>query len=244
MTAGPNYKRLLSGGAIGRDVVTLVRRTQPSDIAPATFRESRRGRPVLGARGGDANAEPLAPPPPPTPKVDVEAERNAAYERGFAEGQMAAASGAEQMFERFEGTIAHLERSLANAEAKMSREAVRLALQVAEKIVRVSLSEDREALTAAVTYAAQHTSGDDPLRISCDASTARGLKIQIDELVSSLGVPQIEVLEDPSLQPGDLMLSRGPAIVDARVDTLFNRVEQSLLRELGMAADEPAVARE
>lgn len=242
MTSTPHRKRLLGGGAIGRDVVTLVRRTDANLVAPATFRESRRPRSVLAARQAEDEARAAPPAAPPRPSVDLDAERNAAYERGFAEGQMAAASGAEQMFERFEASIAHLERALDNAKKSADRDAVRLALLVAEKIVRRSLTEDPDALVAAVGYAAQDTSGDEPLRISCDASTARGLKLQIDELVSSLGVTGIEVAEDPALEPGDLMLSRGAALVDARIDTLVHRIEQSLLRNLEMSADVPASA--
>ncbi|MEQ9497232.1 MAG: FliH/SctL family protein [Deltaproteobacteria bacterium] len=241
MSPDPHQKRLLSGGAVGRDMVTLVRVAEPVTIEVATFRESRRGRPVGAPRSREAVE---APTPPPAPKndVDVERARSQAYEEGFAAGQATAASAAEQMFERFEGAIEHLQRALATTEKSAQEDCVRLALRIGETLTRQALTSNPDAIVAAVSHAVEHIGTDAPLKIACDAATAIGLKMQLDELVSSLGVPGIEVTEDASLAPGDLMLTSGVVALDARVDTGIGRIEQALRRELGMPADEAAAA--
>ena len=226
-------RRLSAGGAIGRNLVSVLRGEEAGGVTAVTFRDARAPARVEAP-------EPTTAPAPLTtqPDVDVAAIERSAYERGFAEGQNAAASAAESMLSRFDGAIGHLSRALEKTEETATRDSVKLALRIAEKLVRKAMAEDPETLAAAVVSAVQHTAGDEPLTVTFDGSTATGLKLQIDELVQSLGISRIDVTEDPTLSPGDLMLSRGSTMLDARITTRVDRIERALMRELGMAADQ------
>lgn len=221
---------------MGRDLVTVLRGNAGQAATVAMWRDAR--RPAPASVDAPAEAAPAAAPlGEAAPNVDVAAIEKAAYERGFADGTNNAANAAESMLSRFDGAIGHLSRALEKTEETATRDSVKLALRIAEKLVRKAMAEDPEALAAAVVSAVQHTAGEEPLTVTCDGTTARGLKLQIDELVQSLGIDRIDVAEDASLAPGDLMLSRGSTMLDARIATRVDRIERALLRELGMAAD-------
>lgn len=223
-------KTLFSGGVIGRDVITIVAGDDGQvDCNPIAWRDVRRAdvpAPSTSTTAASTDAE-----------IDATQVTREAYERGFREGQADAASSAESMIERYDGAIAQLTKALQRTEEVATRDSVRLALRIAKKLVRKAMADDPEALALAVTSAVEHTAGDDPLTVTCDGKTAAGLKLQIDELVSSLGVSKIDVAEDPGLEPGDLMLSRGSTTLDARIETRADRIEQALLRELGLSAE-------
>lgn len=228
--------RLLSGGVIGRDVVTIVR-AESEPVKAAVWREARRA-PAIRQPGAAEPAPTPAPEPaaaPPPPSVDLEAELEAAYNRGFAEGQAAASATAGATTERFEGAMAHLEAAMANLEKRTAHDIVELAVQLAESVARHAMPRDNEALEAAVSAALEGTSGDEPLGIRCDEETAAALKMQLDELVSTLGVPSIEVSTDPELDVGDLMLTRGAATIDERIRPRLEIMKRDVQRALGLS---------
>lgn len=225
------------GGAVGKDLVQII--TSDSPKAPVAFQfEDVRKKAGHGPGG-------RTPAPPPERAIDPEVERKKleeadrrGYERGVAEAHKQQVDFEGSVARRFEGALNALERALAHAENEATKDAVRLAVMIAEKIVRRTLAEDPEALAAAVSESANHTEGSTPLRVVCDAQGAAKLRPQLDDLTRTLHLPRIEVEEDTRLATGDLMLYRGPTTLDARVQTRVQRIEQALWRELGLGFSE------
>jgi flagellar biosynthesis/type III secretory pathway protein FliH len=220
------------GGAVGRDLVQIFTADAPK--APVAFQfEDVRKKPAHPAGRTTAPA-PERPIDPELERKKLEEAERRGYEKGLHEAQRAQVDFEGSVGRRFEGAVNALERALANAETAATKDAVRLAVMIAEKIVRRTLADDPEALAAAVADSAMHTEGTAPLKVVCDTQGAAKLRPQLDDLTRTLHLPKIEVEEDGRLATGDLMLYRGPTTLDARVQTRVQRIEQALWRELGL----------
>lgn len=220
----------------GRETRAVVR----SDRADAGSSQS-----VLFEEVGSSPA-PAAAAPPPAPVIDdrqhkerlARAEKEA-LARGRAEGQREAMAENTKLSQRMEGAFEYLHQALAAAETAMTKDAVRLALMIAEKVVRRSLGQDLEALASSVAGAAESLENSaEPLRVLCDPATALRLRTQFADLAATLKVSAVEIQEDPKLAAGDFMLYRGSSTLDARLSARLERIERALVRELKLEVRE------
>jgi flagellar biosynthesis/type III secretory pathway protein FliH len=223
---------VLDTGAVGKNLVQVVEASAPKGPAKFAFQDVRQKSAPVAAK-----AE--------APRMDPEVERQKLLDaelRG-AERGMAEAKRDQEVFEmslaaRVQGALAALERALEHTEAAATKDAVRLALMIAEKIVRRTMAVDPEAVAAAVAATIEHTDGSAGVRVVCDNKTASTLRAQLDDLTRTLRITKIEVEEDARMHTGDLMLHRGSTVLDARVETRVQRIEQALCRELGFDLNE------
>ena len=113
--------------------------------------------------------------------------------------EVIAAGPAGRAASSFFAVLASSMGALANAETAATKDAVRLAVMIAEKIVRRTLADDPDALANAVADSALHTEGTAPLKVVCDTQGAAKLRPQLDDLTRTLHLPKIEVEEDGRL---------------------------------------------
>lgn len=140
-----------------------------------------------------------------------------------------------RLVERMEGAIQALHFAVDKAEEGATRDALRLGLMVAERLARISLCSNPAALSANLASAAEELEGDADLKVLAGPDLAAELLERTQSVCADLGVAALEVEADENLQPGDLIIYRGSAALDARVATRLRRLESQLLEELGLA---------
>jgi flagellar biosynthesis/type III secretory pathway protein FliH len=209
-------------------------------IQPANFRsayqERRPESGKLGADGllGSSEAEKAEP----TLEQKLLTAELKGYEKGKAEEKIASQNQIEETLSGFKELLSSLEQSVRENEKNLSSEAVKLSIQIAEKVIRKSLGKDPAALAASVASFLESANKTEPVCILCDKDSVQALKTQMTSLAQRLQITEWVVEEDHELQQGDLRVTFGPATVDARVNHRLERIEQALFRELGLESHE------
>lgn len=164
-----------------------------------------------------------------------EAQRKG-QELGLQEASQLHAEERAKLVDRMRGAVEAFHLALDRAEQASAQDALRLGLMVAEHLVRVVLSEDPEALAAHLVSSVSKMDSEGEIRIVAAPPMAAQLEEGTKDILSELGVQGIEVEADDNLQPGDLIIYRGAAALDARVSTQIRMIQRSLLGRLGFEA--------
>lgn len=167
-----------------------------------------------------------------------EAERRG-QELGLQEAVQIHQEERAKLVERMEGAVQAFHSALDRAELSSTRDALRLGLMVAERIARVALLENPEAVATNLAQAVERMEGDAEVKVVASPELAEDLQKRADGVLKELGVEGFTVQADESLQPGDMMIYRGSSALDARVSTRLRRIEESLLSELGFEGERP-----
>lgn len=160
------------------------------------------------------------------------------YEKGKADVKLASQNEIDETLAGFKEALSNLENSVRENEKNLSSEAVKLSIQIAEKVIRKSLGKDPSALAASVASFLESANKTEPVRILCSKESVQALRTQMTSLAQRLQITEWVVEEDHELQQGDLRVTFGPATVDARVNHRLERIEQALFRELGLESHE------
>ncbi len=153
------------------------------------------------------------------------------YEDGFEQGYQAGLDAArvqmQASVEQFAQLLETVQKPLAEIDAKVEDELVRLAMAVAGQVIRRELRTDRDQIAAVVKDARRslaQVTGD--LRIGLhpdDAPLVRSMFSENKELDG------IIIEEDISLSPGGCTLSTNSSFVDATVETRIAKLAVQLL---------------
>jgi len=220
-----------------RAVIYDARTDGQAGIHPAAFTEIHTdlggGRPTSDQDSADAH---LAQEK--TQEEQIQEAEKKGYERGILETQNANKAEFEQSLLEAKELLAQMETGFRNAEESLSTEAVLLALQIAEKVIRKSLGKDPAALAANVESFLGTVDKAQPVRVHCHPDSAESLRAQMGRVAERLQITEWVVEEDHELQAGDLLVSFGTATIDARVNHRLERIEQALYRELGLESHE------
>lgn len=159
--------------------------------------------------------------------------RQAGYEDGRREGYAAGKSEAEAEVAALRSQAAELLRA-AQAEREQQLLAVRdeiarLAVSVAEKILRRRLNEDPELVVAMVSEAISRARNGETLRVRANPRDLPLIEAREDALVASVaGLKNLELIEDPGIAPGGCVVETGHGYIDARIDHQLELVEDAL----------------
>ncbi len=159
--------------------------------------------------------------------MDVEKQ---AFEQGYAEGERIGKQMGEAMIEtickRYEKSLAELAVSHKRMAESMEEHTVRLALEIARKIVQRELALDPDLLTALATVALKRLSGHQSiiLRIS---------RLDFERVRAAIGNmnPALTVSEDPALDRGDFIIETGQTHLDGRLSSQVDAIGRALLEE-------------
>lgn len=174
---------------------------------------------------------PYIPEPGSTPAAKLAAEleqrANAAYRRGFEEGQAAGRRSFATEVEAMQGKLARAIEELTGLRARSRREAeqdtVALALAVARRILHRELTVAPEALLGLVKAALEKMESREIHRVRVARSDAAAVRQFFDRM----GPPQrVEVMADPALAPGSVRIESSGGMLDASVDTQLDEIER------------------
>jgi flagellar assembly protein FliH len=182
---------------------------------------------------GESSAQaPVYIPQPgatPTAKAAAEAEQrvNAAYKKGFEEGQAAARGKVAAEVESMQAKLARAIEELSGLRARSRREAeqdvVALALAVARRILHRELTVAPEALLGLVKAAFDKMESREIHRVRVARSDAAAVR----QFFERMGAPQrVEVMADPALAPGSVRVESGAGTLDASVETQLAEIER------------------
>jgi flagellar biosynthesis/type III secretory pathway protein FliH len=176
--------------------------------------------------------------------ADAEAEA-AALRREAEEGRAAVRAAAEragraeglaQAAAALAGAAAARDRWLAEAEGDVAG----LALEVARRLVGRELAADPGAVVGVAREALRAARGRRRVALRLHPASAAALREASGELGALAAVPSVALVEDPALDPGDVVVETEAGEVDGRLAARLEAFRQALAAGGGAPAGRPA----
>lgn len=203
---------------------------RPGEIVPLAFPEVKHTR---GVRV-ETSDEPSIASLEREFETKLEIATRDAFQQGYARAKEESEAGMETLREQTKGAFDAFRKALERSERDNARDAVDLAVLLAEQVVRQKLTVDVEAILNALEPAGKALEGMEPLVIMCDSATGELLRANLGVLQERLEVAGVQVEVDEAFDPGDAVLQRGAATLDARVGGRLERLKDILLEQLGL----------
>ncbi|NLT66391.1 MAG: hypothetical protein GXX84_07280 [Acidobacteria bacterium] len=177
-----------------------------------------------------AQVEEAAPVEPPVPEIDVSLIEKEAYQRGLLEGEKAGIHKAEQKLEpvlqRYADSLLEFGKLRSSLYVQVEREVVRLAIEVAKKIVHREIQVDRDIVRTLVHVALGHVSGKSAVTIHLNPDDYGYLLERRAEL-SEVEGRDVALLADNSIERGGCVIQTECGDIDARIEEKFREVERA-----------------
>lgn len=189
----------------------------------------------------DAAVERPAPPGEPPAQTELaqrlERQLDDARRQGFAEGEAAARAASRREVEEAARQMALAARNAvaerARLRAEAERDVVRIALAIAHKILRREVRIDPH-VGLGLVKAALEAVGAREMRV---VRTHPALAQPLAAGLAQLGAPEnVQVVADPSLEPGGLLVETSRGEVDASLETQFEEISSGLLQAVSPGA--------
>lgn len=199
-------------------------------------REGGDFQPLVWAGWSTESVDRKAPPPPPDPADPGESPQRlqqqleAARQQGFKEGEAAATAACRREMQEAARQMAIAVRNAATEQARLRAEAerdvVRIALAIAQKILRREVRVDPHVAIGLVKAAMEAVSAREMRVVRTHPALAQPLAAGL----SQIGVPEgVQVVPDASLEPGGLIVETTRGEVDASLETQFEEISTGLL---------------
>ncbi len=191
-----------------------------------------------------------SPPPsesPPLPEEapmftieQVQQEVQAAYERGFAEGQEVGSAVLQteintltERIRNLDSAMVALQQQYADAIASIENVALDLAVTIARAILGYEAERTTECVLAQARSALALYHGKDAVRIrlhphSLEALERAGNRLALD----TSGSQSITLVADPNVEPGGCILETALGTFDAQLRTQLDRARQYLASQI------------
>jgi flagellar biosynthesis/type III secretory pathway protein FliH len=190
----------------------------------------------------DLDRAPLNPPakepiPVETPKpaLDLAHLEKTAYENGFLQGEKAGMEIAEQKVEavmrRYAESILETGKVRSTIYSQVERDVVKLAIEVAKKIVHREIQADKQIIQTLVRVALSHVAEKSAVTIHLNPVDYEFLLEYRAELSQNEG-REIALLADKSIERGGCMIQTECGEIDARIEEKFREVEHSFFEGL------------
>jgi flagellar biosynthesis/type III secretory pathway protein FliH len=166
----------------------------------------------------------------PKPALDLAHLEKTAYENGFLQGEKAGMEIAEQKVEavmrRYAESILEVGKIRSTIYPQVEREVVKLAIEVAKKIVHREIQADKEIIQTLVRVALSRVAEKSAVTIHLNPIDYEFLLEYRAELSQNEG-REIALLADKSIERGGCMIQTECGEIDARIEEKFREVEHS-----------------
>jgi flagellar assembly protein FliH len=172
--------------------------------------------------------------------VDDPALVQKGYDQGFAEGLRVAEERLRQDFEqqlnderlRTGMLLANVQKQLDMLEQKSERTVVRLAIAIAEQVVKREISLDKEIVLRQIREALRRVMGVGHVRLRVNPADEQMVRDHRAAMMgSSDSIREIVVEADEHIPPGGCILESDSGNVDARLATQLKKIETALSDE-------------
>jgi len=189
--------------------------------APLASRPPAAGNLYAGQARGNEEASPAVS------RQELDQQSQAAYRRGFQEGEAAGTQAAEArlgpVLEKLAQTIAGLGGYRRRLRQEAEADLVRLAVAIARRVLRRELSVDPEALLGVVKAALERMAARERCSVRLHPSQMEAVRRHLEG-----GGLNVEIAADHSLEPGAVIFESAAGSVDAGVETQLNEIERGL----------------
>lgn len=186
---------------------------------PAAVRSSE-GHRAPGSRGGEDM---------------ISAVEREAFQKGFEAGRTSGLEIAEKKVEAILGRFAESIQKLATARAEMVRatqqDLVRLAVEIARKLVHRELTVDPEIIVTLVRVALERLSSKAPVVVYLNSEDLPRVESQLQRNPGLFGERDLVLKARAELRRGDCQLESPYGNVDASISEQFKQIEEGLLSE-------------
>lgn len=172
-------------------------------------------------------------------RAEAEAERirNEARQQGYAEGMVAGRSElralAEPVVESLSSAVEELRALQEEAVAMVERDAVILAMEIAEKVVAGAIAVEPERVLDVVKGALRAIVERERIVIQVNPEDLAIMREGLDELAGSLGgIEHVEVQEERRVDRGGAVVRTSVGEIDARIATKLDRARAAVEEEL------------
>jgi flagellar assembly protein FliH len=178
------------------------------------------------------SAAPHEAPRAKSSAVDVAQLEKKAFQQGFGEGEKAAAAEAENklgaLMQRYAESISEIDSVKTSLYTRVERDVVKLALEVAKKIVHREVQADPEIVQTLVKVALGHAAGKAGVKVRLHPSDYSTMLEHRAGLTSANPEGrEIELLSDTSIDRGGCLVQTDCGDIDARIEEEFREVERS-----------------
>jgi flagellar biosynthesis/type III secretory pathway protein FliH len=154
-----------------------------------------------------------------------------AYEKGFSEGERAGKEVGEKMVEavlkQYASTLEELKGLRRSMLSSAEREVVKLALEVAKKVVKREVSIDEELVLALVKVSLSRLAEQSVMTLRVNPKDYQSILHYRDAPAHRDSLHEgIRVVEDPLITRGGCLMETESGIVDARVEEQFREIEK------------------
>ncbi len=172
-------------------------------------------------------------PPPaeaPAPEADLALLEKNAFENGFRQGEKAGMAIAERQVEsimkRHAETVLEIAGLKSSLYSQVEREAVRLAIEVAKKIVHREVQVDRDIIQTLVRVALAHVAEKAPATVHVNPVDHKYISEKQAELSQAEG-RILTLVPDKSIERGGCLVETDCGDIDARLEEKFREVERA-----------------
>jgi flagellar assembly protein FliH len=153
----------------------------------------------------------------------------AGMREGEAAGRARAMSEVQPVLERLARSIEEIGGLRARLRAEAEADLVQLALAIARRILRREMAVDPDALRGLILGAMARLQGQEIARVWIHPSHAAALT---NCLRQNLNAERIEVISDPSREPGSVIFETPRGNLDAGVESQLQEIERGLADRL------------
>jgi flagellar assembly protein FliH len=216
--------RLIRGEAVSTEAVAW-RRVSSSEVVSSQAISGSVTSDVLPSAG--YISEPTQPGSGSQTPADIEQHLSEARQQGFQEGQAAGrqslAGQVEAMQLKLARSIEELTGSRLRCRREAEKDAVALALAVARRILHRELTVAPDALLGLVKAAFDKMEAREVHQVRVSRQDSAMLR----QFFEQMGLPQrVEVIADPALAAGGVIIESSRGLLDASVDTQLAEIER------------------
>ena len=154
-----------------------------------------------------------------------------AYEKGFAEGQKAGGEVGEKMAEallrQYAASVEALNRLRSELFATSEREVIRLALEIARKIVKREVAIDEELILALVKVALDRVADQALITVRVNPKDHAVIERHHAALPDANSLSEsVKLVEDPLIGRGGCIIETESGTIDARIEEQLREIER------------------
>jgi flagellar assembly protein FliH len=153
-----------------------------------------------------------------------------AFEQGYAEGERTGRQMGEAMVEticrRYEKSLADLAAAHKAMVQAMEEQTVRLALEIARKIVQRELALEPDLVAALVNVALKRVAGHQSIAVRVSRHDFDRVRAAVAAANSA-----VTVIDDAALERGDFVIETGQTHLDGRVSSQIDAIGRALFEE-------------
>jgi len=159
---------------------------------------------------------------------NAETVRTAALREGEASGYEKAAAAARPVMEKLATAIADIGAMRARVRGEAEQDLVTLSLAIARRILRREISVDPDAVQGLVRSALEKLQSRDITRVR----VFPGHEDAVRRCLAAAHAGSVELLPDPAMQAGDILVETSRGNLDASVETQLREIERGFADRL------------